>query len=152
MVLEDPFLRLHFLPVQPYFYLSIFVFTPPNDGWTGLYIKLWCRDILWCYSDWWFCTSPTSINVPSTAMVLFWNNARFTMVYKFTKLVLISEKELSNSEGQITNELIRLEVNFYICQQIRGQASSSTSRQLLHRRGVGVVCTEWCSVISGEEF
>ena len=26
-----------FLPVHPYFYPSIFVFT---DGWTGLYIKL----------------------------------------------------------------------------------------------------------------
>ena len=30
-----------FLPVHPYFYPSIFVFTRPNDGWTGLYIKLW---------------------------------------------------------------------------------------------------------------
>ena len=28
------------LPVHPYFYPSIFVFTRPNDGWTGLYIKL----------------------------------------------------------------------------------------------------------------
>ena len=27
-------------PVHPYFYPSIFVFTRPNDGWTGLYIKL----------------------------------------------------------------------------------------------------------------
>ena len=27
----------------PYFYPSIFVFTRPNDGWTGLYIKLWNR-------------------------------------------------------------------------------------------------------------
>ena len=25
----------------PYFYPSIFVFTRPNDGWVGLYIKLW---------------------------------------------------------------------------------------------------------------
>ena len=32
-----------FLPLHPHFYLSIFVFTPPNDGWTGLYIKLWVR-------------------------------------------------------------------------------------------------------------
>ena len=24
----------------PYFYPAIFVFTRPNDGWTGLYIKL----------------------------------------------------------------------------------------------------------------
>ena len=35
---------LHFFtrppPIHPYFYLSIFVFTRPNDGWTGLYIKL----------------------------------------------------------------------------------------------------------------
>ena len=29
-----------FLPVHLYFYPSIFVFTRPNDGWTGLYIKL----------------------------------------------------------------------------------------------------------------
>ena len=29
-----------FLPIHPYFNLSIFVFTDPNDGWTGLYIKL----------------------------------------------------------------------------------------------------------------
>ena len=29
-----------FFPVHPYFYQSIFVFTRPNDGWTGLYIKL----------------------------------------------------------------------------------------------------------------
>ena len=29
-----------------YFYPSIFVFTHPNDGWTGLYIKLWHPDIL----------------------------------------------------------------------------------------------------------
>ena len=29
-----------FLPVLPYFYPSIFVFTRPNDGWSGLYIKL----------------------------------------------------------------------------------------------------------------
>ena len=28
-------------PIHPYFYLSIFVFTCPNDRWTGLYIKLW---------------------------------------------------------------------------------------------------------------
>ena len=27
-------------PVHPYFYPSIFVFNCPNDGWTGLYIKL----------------------------------------------------------------------------------------------------------------
>ena len=42
MVLED----LFFSPVHPYFCPSIFVFTRPNDGWTGLYIKLWsaCRD------------------------------------------------------------------------------------------------------------
>ena len=30
----------NFLPVHPYFCPSIFVFTHPNDGWTGLYIKL----------------------------------------------------------------------------------------------------------------
>ena len=41
MVLEDLFLFLNVLPVHPYFYPSIFVFTRPNDGWTGLYIKLW---------------------------------------------------------------------------------------------------------------
>ena len=28
-------LLLYFLPVHPYFYPSIFVFTRPNDGWTG---------------------------------------------------------------------------------------------------------------------
>jgi len=39
-----PFLLLHFLPVHPYFCPSVFVFTHPNDGWTGLYIKL-------CYSS-----------------------------------------------------------------------------------------------------
>ena len=43
------FLLLQFFtcppPVHPYFYLSIFVFTRPNDGWTGLYIKL-CRELL----------------------------------------------------------------------------------------------------------
>ena len=36
-------LLLNFLPVHPYFCLSIFVFTHPNDGWTGLYIKLCLR-------------------------------------------------------------------------------------------------------------
>ena len=39
-----PFLLIHLFtpppPVHPYFYLSIFVFTHTNDGWTGLYIKL----------------------------------------------------------------------------------------------------------------
>ena len=30
----------HITPVHPYFCPSIFVFTHPNDGWTGLYIKL----------------------------------------------------------------------------------------------------------------
>ena len=53
MVLEDPFLfyflLLHFFtrppPVHPYFYPSIFVFTHPNDGWSGLYTKLWCSII-----------------------------------------------------------------------------------------------------------
>ena len=35
-----PFCFLIFLLIHPYFYLSIFVFTCPNDGWTGLYIKL----------------------------------------------------------------------------------------------------------------
>ena len=41
MVLEDLFLLLHFFnTVQPHFCPSIFVFTRPNDGWTGLYIKL----------------------------------------------------------------------------------------------------------------
>ena len=45
MVLEDLlFLLLQFFtrspPVHPYFYPSIFVFTRPNDGWMGLYIKL----------------------------------------------------------------------------------------------------------------
>ena len=46
MVSEDLFL-LNFVirppPVHPYFYPSIFVFTRPNDGWTGLYIKLCCK-------------------------------------------------------------------------------------------------------------
>ena len=37
------FWLLHFLN----FYPSIFVFTRPNDGWTGLYIKLW---LLQCMS------------------------------------------------------------------------------------------------------
>ena len=31
----------HPSPVHPYFYPSISIFTHPNDGWTGLYIKLW---------------------------------------------------------------------------------------------------------------
>ena len=38
MVLDDVFfcfLLLIFLPVHPYFYPSIFVFTSPHDGWTG---------------------------------------------------------------------------------------------------------------------
>ena len=35
----------HCVCVHPYFYQSIFVFTHPNDGWTGLYIKLWRA---WC--------------------------------------------------------------------------------------------------------
>ena len=38
-------LLLHFLPVHPYFYPSIFVFTRPNGGWTSLYIKL-------CFTCW----------------------------------------------------------------------------------------------------
>ena len=45
MVLEDLFMFLQFFTrppsVHPYFYPSIFVFTRLNDGWTGLYIKLW---------------------------------------------------------------------------------------------------------------
>ena len=42
MVLEDIiFLLLHFFPVHHISTPSIFVFTRPNDGWTGLYIKLW---------------------------------------------------------------------------------------------------------------
>ena len=42
MVLEDLFFcSFIFYPVYPYFCPSIFVFTRPNDGWTGLYIKLW---------------------------------------------------------------------------------------------------------------
>ena len=45
MVLEHLFcLLLHFFthppPVYPYFYPSIFGITCPNDGWTGLCIKL----------------------------------------------------------------------------------------------------------------
>ena len=40
MVLEDLLLVLHFLTRPPYFYPSIFIFTRPNEGWTGLYIKL----------------------------------------------------------------------------------------------------------------
>ena len=39
MVLEV-FLLLHFLPIHPYFYPSIFTFNRPNDGWTCLCIKL----------------------------------------------------------------------------------------------------------------
>ena len=43
-----PFFVLFFAPSlfypsttrPPYFYPSIFIFTCPNDGWTGLYIKL----------------------------------------------------------------------------------------------------------------
>ena len=30
-----------FLPIHPHFYPSTMVFTHPNDGWTGLCIKLW---------------------------------------------------------------------------------------------------------------
>ena len=36
-----PSFFIHPPPVHPYFCPSIFVFTHPNDGWTGLYIKLW---------------------------------------------------------------------------------------------------------------
>ena len=40
-------LILHFFthppPIHPYFCQCIFVFTRPNDGWTGLYIKLCFR-------------------------------------------------------------------------------------------------------------
>ena len=36
MVLEDLFLLLQFFTHSS-------VFTCPNDGWTGLYIKLWCQ-------------------------------------------------------------------------------------------------------------
>ena len=39
MVLEDFFCSFIFLPIHPYSYTSIFIFTHPNDGWTGLYIK-----------------------------------------------------------------------------------------------------------------
>ena len=50
------FLLLHFFSRPPYFYPSIFVFTHPNDGWTGLYIKLWlyvCNTwILQMITDW----------------------------------------------------------------------------------------------------
>ena len=45
-----PFLLLHFFtrpPGDPYFYPSIFVFTRPNDWWTGLYIKL-CTGLTEC--------------------------------------------------------------------------------------------------------
>ena len=57
MVLEDLFiLLLHFFtrppPVHPYFCPSIFVFTRPNDGWTGLYIKLWWCGVVWCGVVW----------------------------------------------------------------------------------------------------
>ena len=45
MVLEDLFLLLNFVPVHPYFYPSTTVFTRPNDGWTGIYIKLCYKDI-----------------------------------------------------------------------------------------------------------
>ena len=46
MVLEDVFFcSFSFLPIHPYFYPAIFVFTRPNDGWTGLYIKL-CGPVL----------------------------------------------------------------------------------------------------------
>ena len=34
------FCSLIFYPVHPYFCPSIFIFTRPNDGWTGIYIKL----------------------------------------------------------------------------------------------------------------
>ena len=40
MVLEDLFLLFHFFTRPPHYYPSIFVFTRPNDGWMGLYIKL----------------------------------------------------------------------------------------------------------------
>ena len=32
-----------FLPVHPHFYPFTTVFTRPNDGWMGLYIKLWLQ-------------------------------------------------------------------------------------------------------------
>ena len=46
------FLLFHFfthpLPVHPYFCPSIFVFTRPNDGWMGLYIKLCLQVVAIC--------------------------------------------------------------------------------------------------------
>ena len=50
------FLLLHFVSVHPYFCPSIFVFTRPNDRWTGLYMKLLseqCRSVtcLWGVSE-----------------------------------------------------------------------------------------------------
>ena len=35
-----------FFPVHPYFYLSTMVFTRPNEGWTGLCLKLWLEAFL----------------------------------------------------------------------------------------------------------
>ena len=40
MVLKTFFGFFIYLPVHPYFYPPIFVFSRPNDGWMGLYIKL----------------------------------------------------------------------------------------------------------------
>ena len=36
-----PSFFIHPPPIHPYFYPSIFVFTHPNDRWSGLCIKLW---------------------------------------------------------------------------------------------------------------
>ena len=41
MVLEDRFFAPSFCTRPSYFYSSVFVFTRQNDGWAGLYIKLW---------------------------------------------------------------------------------------------------------------
>ena len=49
MVLEDLFCSFLFLPVHSYFYPSIFVFIRPNDGWTGLYIKLYIYIYIYIY-------------------------------------------------------------------------------------------------------
>ena len=50
MVLEDFIATSFFYPSTtgpPYFYPSIFVLTHPNDGWTGLYIKLCLPPEVW---------------------------------------------------------------------------------------------------------
>ena len=67
MVLEDLFCSFISYPATtrpPHFYPSIFVFTHPNDGWTGLYTKLCPQDAVQA-----LCLPPTTLNLLMNAFV-----------------------------------------------------------------------------------